>query len=188
MNLALRIFAAVIDILQFLFFVALLAFQAMTPIGGGVAGAAAGAYLCWNMSSGVWEGVVNATTCALGGGAAASIISAFATPIGMAIDVALTATFGVVLLCLMFVSGRFYFMTVVIGFAAEMMPGVNGFAPAWSIMVHRCISQYNQEQKQSAAASPAPKQEARVSLQAKNFEGIRAANDNRPKPTYAKAA
>lgn len=147
MNAVLRICAGFIDLLQFVLFVVFLAFQAITPVGGTVAGAAAGAVVCWNMSDGIISGVVNGALCAAGGGAAGGIISALATPIGMVIDVAISSTFGVLLILLMWVTGRFYLMPVALGFAGEMMPGINGFAPFWSILVHRCIHMHNMESR-----------------------------------------
>lgn len=156
MNLLLRLCAGIIDLLQFIFFMVFLAFQVMTPYGGAALGGLTGAGICWNMSSGVFEGAWNAAVCALGGAAAGGIVSAIATPLGMAIDVAISATFGVLLILLLFVTGRFYLMPIAMGFAGEMMPGLNGFAPFWSILVHRCIQQYEQEksgQKSSMSGS-----------------------------------
>jgi len=153
MNAALRIFAGIIDFLQFIFFIALLGLQLMTPIGAGAVGAVTGAVVCWNFSTGVWEGMLNAGACLLGGGALGAGISALAIPIGMAIDVAISATFGILLILLLWVSGRFSFMAVIMGFAGEMMPGINGFAPFWSILVHRCIKEHSLKQKGGGSAT-----------------------------------
>lgn len=226
MNLALRICAGIIDLLQFIFFVVLLAFQFITPVGGGVTGAAAGAYLCYNASSGVISGLVAGLKCAVGGTIVGAGLSAFAAPAGIAIDIALSCTFGVLLVLMLWVTGRFSFMAVILGFGSEMLPGLNAFSPGWSILVHRCIQQYNKKQKGAASsprtlgflvqaastvmpeltvlsaaragsrymgapAAPAPEQRqsnSRIPLQTKNFDGIRPANDNVPRPTYVKAA
>lgn len=186
MNLLLRGFALVIDILQFLFFVVLLGFQVITPVGGGLVGAAGGAVVCWKLSNGVWEGMYNAGACALGGTLGGAALSALATPIGMAIDVAISSTFGVLLILILWISGRFYFMPVALGFSGEMMPGINGFAPLWSILVHRCIKQYERERAATTIQEPAPARTPRMPLQTGHFDGIRPANDNAL--PYAKAA
>lgn len=147
MNLVLRGLALVIDTLQFLFFVVFLAFQAMTPIGGGIAGGATGAVVCWKFSNGVWEGITNAATCAAGGAVGGAALSALAAPIGMAIDVAISSTFGVLLIALLWTSGRLHLMPVVFGFVAEMTPGINAFVPGWSLLVHRCIQQHKLKER-----------------------------------------
>lgn len=224
MNLLLRICAGFIDLLQFIFFLVFLAFQVITPYGGAAVGGLTGAYICWNMSSGIVSGIMAGAACAFGGGAVGGAISALAVPIGMVIDVAISATFGTLLLLLLWVTGRFYFMPVALGFAGELLPGVNAFVPGWSLLVHRCIQQHNQEKQgvhtggvfgvvgtvvsmvpggrvanmalkpalagaaaMSGAASESPRT-GRTPLQTKNFDGIRAANDNTPRTTYAKAA
>ncbi len=147
MNVALRVFAGFIDLLQFIFFITLLAFQLMTPIGGGITGAAAGAYVCYNAADGVISGLIEGAKCAVGGTVIGAGLSAFAVPIGMAIDVTLSCTFGILLIALLWTSGRFSLMPVVIGFATEVVPGVNAFSPSWSILVHRCIKDYKLKQK-----------------------------------------
>lgn len=152
MNWALRGLAGIMDVLQFLFFVALLALQAMTPVGGGLAGAATGAAVCWKLSNGVWEGITNAASCALAGGVGGAAISALATPIGIAIDMAISSTFGVLLIALLWVSGRLYLIPAIFGFVGEMTPGLNAFVPAWSLLVHRCIRQYEEEQRHGKAS------------------------------------
>lgn len=146
MNLALRLFAGVIDLLQFIFFITLLAFQFMTPVGGGITGAAVGAYFCYNATDGVVSAALEGLKCAAGGGLVGAGLSALAIPAGIAIDVAISGTFGVLLILLLWVSGRFSLMAVVIGFSSEMLPGINGFVPGWSLLVHRCIQDYKLKQ------------------------------------------
>lgn len=153
MNLALRLFAGIIDFLQFIFLILLAGFQFMTPVGGGVTGAATGAYFCYNATSGVISGVLEGLKCALGGGLIGAGLSAFALPIGIAIDIAISGTFGVLLILLLWVSGRFSLMAVLMGFTGEMLPGINAFVPGWSMLVHRSIHQYNLEQKEGAQAA-----------------------------------
>jgi len=153
MNIALRLFAGVIDLLQFIFFITLLAFQFMTPVGGGVAGAVSGAVLCWNLSTGVWESFANAAACAAGGGALGTGLGFIGAPAAIAIDIAISCTFGVLLILLLWVSGRFSLMATLIGFTSEMLPGINGFVPGWSLLVHRCIQQYKKAQKEGTSTS-----------------------------------
>lgn len=153
MNLVLRIFAGAIDLLQFIFFITLLAFQFITPVGGGITGGISGAVLCWNLSSGVWEGVANAAACLVGGGLVGAGLSFIAGPIGIAIDIALSCTFGVLLIGMLWASGRFSLMAVILGFGSEMMPGLNAFVPAWSLLVHRSIQEYNKKQGSAPSSS-----------------------------------
>jgi hypothetical protein len=138
MNWVLRGFAAIIDLLQFLFFILFLGLAAMTPIGGGIVGGTAGATICYNASGNIVSGAVNAVYCAVVGAG----IGTFAAPIGIVIDTALSCTFGVLLIFLLWVSGRFSFMAVMAGFGSEMLPGLNAFMPGWSLLVHRSIQQY----------------------------------------------
>ncbi len=152
MNWALRLFAGAIDLLQFIFFIVLLGFQFITPVGGAAVGGVTGAIVCWKYSSGVWEGIVNAAACSAGGGLLGGALSFIAGPIGIAIDIAISCTFGVLLILLLWVTGRFSLMPVVAGFTGEMLPGINGFMPGWSILVHRSIQQYKLKQKGAGLA------------------------------------
>lgn len=152
MNVALRLFAGVIDLLQFIFFIILLAFQLMTPVGGGITGAAAGAYFCYNASNGVISGLIEGAKCAIGGTIVGAGLSAFAIPAGIAIDMAISCTFGILLILILWVTGRFSFMAVALGFSSEMLPGLNAFIPGWSLLVHRSIQQYKKKQKQEGSS------------------------------------
>ena len=98
----------------------------------------------FSASSGVISGVLEGLKCAVGGGLVGAGLSAFALPVGIAIDIAISGTFGVLLILLLWVSGRFSLMAVLIGFTSEMLPGINAFSPGWSILVHNCIKNYNQ--------------------------------------------
>ena len=153
MNLALRLFAGVIDLLQFILLVVLAGFQFITPVGGGITGAATGAYLCYNATSGVISGVLEGLKCAVGGGLVGAGLSAFALPAGIAIDIAISGTFGALLILMLWVSGRFSFTAVVVGFTGEMLPFVNGFVPGWSLLVHRSIHQYKMEQEEGVSTT-----------------------------------
>lgn len=153
MNLALRLFAGIIDFLQFIFFIVLLAFQFITPYGGAAVGGIAGATLCWNASSGMFEGIMNAAACFALGGAAGGLLSAIAAPAGIAIDIAISCTFGFLLILFLWTSGRFSLMAVLIGFSSEALPAVNAFVPGWSLLVHRCIHQYNAAKKEGIPTS-----------------------------------
>lgn len=154
MNVALRIFAGVIDLLQLIFFIVLVTFQFITPVGGGIAGGVSGAVLCWNLSTGFWDSVVNAATCLAGGGLVGAGLSFIAGPMGIAIDIAISCTFGFLLILALWATGRFSMMAVVMGFGAEMLPGIDAFVPGWSILVHRCIQHYKQTQAQGGAKRP----------------------------------
>ncbi|HEY4501897.1 MAG TPA: hypothetical protein VJJ20_02425 [Candidatus Paceibacterota bacterium] len=151
MNIALRGFAALIDLLQFLFFIVFLGLATLTPVGGGAVGGIAGATICWNASGNVVSGAINAAYCAVVGAG----VGALAGPIGIVIDVAISSTFGVLLIIALALSGRFSLFPVTLGFIGEMTPGVNAFVPAWSILVHRCIKQYKKSHKGAATTQNA---------------------------------
>lgn len=140
MNWALRIFAAAVDFFQFLIFVVFAALQFITPIGGAAAGGVGAARYCWSASEGIISGAYAAAKCALYGAGAGGVLSAFAIPIGMAIDVLLTMTFGAAIILGLAVAGKFHAQTVIASFLGETIPLVN-WLPFWSIMVHRCIAQ-----------------------------------------------
>lgn len=143
MNISLRIFAGLIDFLQFMFFIVFFALQAITPVGGGVAGGAAAAYFCWNASTGVLSGLIAAGKCAVGGVVVGGVLSAFAGPIGMVIDFTLSVALGGALLLGLAYAGMFYFDIVLVGSLGELLPIFN-FLPFWSNMVHRSIKRKNQ--------------------------------------------
>ncbi|HEV7449074.1 MAG TPA: hypothetical protein VGP13_00855 [Candidatus Paceibacterota bacterium] len=152
MNIALRLFAGFIDLLQFLFFVVFLAFQVLTPAGGAATAGAAGAILCWNLSSGAWQSAVNAASCLVGGGVLGFGMGALGGPIGIAVDTAISCTFGLLLIICLALSGRLRFMPLLFSFTGEMTPVVNAFVPAWSILVHRCIKAHDQKLGTKATA------------------------------------
>lgn len=227
MKYALLIPAIILDILQFLLFWVFWAIEALTPVGGGVTGAAAGAYLCYNASTGVVSGVLSGLKCAVGGALVGAGVATVAGPLGMVLDTALSLTIGGAILVFMALEGMFYFDIIIPSFMGEALPLLN-FLPFWTIMVWRCISRKrsggassqgmgkglvsglataavgiigggaaaqlgvgavaSMARRAMPAIAPAPAQQpAHVVLQTKNFDGIRAANDNAPKP-YAQAA
>jgi hypothetical protein len=141
MNILLRGFAGIIDLLQFLFFIVFLGLAAMTPVGGGAVGGVTGATICYNASGNVISGAVNAAYCAVVGAG----IGAFAAPIGIVVDTAISCTLGVLLILALAITGRFALFPVIFAFTSELIPGVNAFSPAWSILVHRCIKAHNRK-------------------------------------------
>lgn len=130
-----------------MFFAVFLALQGVTPIGGGVGGALTGAVVCWNATSGVWA-IVEAVKCALGGGIIGAGLNAFAVPLGIVIDYALSIVFGTPLILMLAMSGMFYPGAIIKGFLGESIPILN-FLPFWSIMVHVCITRKKQESGES---------------------------------------
>jgi hypothetical protein len=153
MNVLLRAYAAILDLLQLLFFVVLLTFQVMTPLGGAATGGVSAAVLCWNLSSGAWSSVVNAASCLAGGGLLGAGLGALGGPIGIAIDITLSCTFGLLLVIMLAVSGRLSFFPLIFTFVGETAPVLNAFIPAWSILVHRCIKAHKAKGSPKVSAS-----------------------------------
>ena len=108
------------------------ALTAATPVGAGLAGAAAGAAACWDSSGNIISGVVGAIKCGLISGAVWGALSPVGIPlgigIGFAVNFVISATFGVML-----VTGLYFFGIAKPGdgflFAgaglAETIPGVS---------------------------------------------------------------
>lgn len=120
--------------------------QFVTPIGGGIAGALAAGQYCWSISSGIFSGAYSWASCALTGGVVGAGVSAFAIPIGVAVDVAITITFGGVLVMVLAWMGMFYPGTVLGVFFGESIPIIN-ILPGWTLMTWRCLHKKNQEEK-----------------------------------------
>ncbi len=138
--------AIVLDFIQFAVGMAFFALQFATPVGGGVTGAlAAGAY-CWNASTGVISGLIAAGKCAVGGAVVGAGVSAFAIPIGIVVDVALSITIGGALIMMMAMFGLFYPRIIISRMLGELAPFLN-FLPLWSNMVWACIQAKNKEEK-----------------------------------------
>ena len=143
--------AVLLDGLQILLGLGFAAMQFITPVGGGVGGALAGAGYCWSTSTGFFIGLLEGAKCALYGGALGGVLSTFAIPIGAAVDVALSLTIGGGIILLLAFDGAFYPSTVIKGFLAEAAPFLN-ILPVWTGMVWRCI----QRKKQDEVAASVP--------------------------------
>ncbi|MSR70615.1 hypothetical protein EXS62_01085 [Candidatus Kaiserbacteria bacterium] len=181
--------AAILDIVQFLAFVVFLALQLMTPVGGGVTGAAAAAWYCWNGTSGFISGVTSALGCAAAGGVVGAGASAFAVPLGMVVDFALSATVGGIIIIGLAYNRMFFPGIVLPRFLWEVMPFFNIF-PVWTNMVWKSIKEKKKQDAEEAAAAESAAPKTFPATQSSFMQDIRpaeAANDNSPQP-YAQAA
>ena len=136
-----------------------IALQFSTPVGGGVAGAAAGAAYCYNASTGVISGLVAGAKCAVGGALVGAGVSAFATPIGAtpigaAIDVALSLSIGSAIIVLLAFHGMFYPKIIINRFLGEAMPFFS-FLPIWTNMVWKCIQEKQKDKISAGTVSQA---------------------------------
>jgi hypothetical protein len=136
--------AVILDLCQFLIYWAFVALQAATPVGGGIAGAAVGAKVCYDAAGGVISGVVEAAKCAFVGATAGALGSAIAMPLAMIIDTTLSITIGGALIMFLAFEGMFYFDVIFPSFMGEALPLVN-FLPFWTILTYRCIARKNAE-------------------------------------------
>lgn len=135
-------FAVFIDALQlalgWVAFAVGVGLQALTPYGGGIAGAAGGAYVCYNTAGGVIQGIADAAKCGFAGAVFGAAISAFGVPfgtmLGFMFDVCISLTLGSGLIFLLFVNGMFYPKYAWSGGIFELMPGFD-VLPAWTLMV-----------------------------------------------------
>src|SRR3989338_6965104 len=137
--------AVLLDGLQILLGLGFAAMQFITPAGGAAVGAGAGLSWCWQSSSGIWA-LLDAAKCVAAGGVIGGALSAFAIPIGAAVDVALSLTIGGGIIMLLAFDGAFYTSTVIKGFLAEAAPFLN-ILPVWTGMVYRCIQRKKQEEQ-----------------------------------------
>src|SRR3989344_3006939 len=137
--------AILLDGLQILLGLGFAAMQFITPPAGAVAGTAAGAWFCWNTTTGIFSAIIEAAKCAAGGGILGTALSTFAIPIGAAVDVALSLTIGGGIIMLLAFDGAFYPSTVIKGFLAEAAPFLS-ILPVWTGMVWRCIYRKKQEE------------------------------------------
>lgn len=133
--------ALILDSIQMLAMAAFFALQFATPLGAAVGGGLGGALLCYNLSTGIWEGIKNAAACAFGG----AVVGAFSIPIGVVIVNALSLTAGVIILIGLATSGMFYTRIVVSRFLFEAAPFF-GFLPMWTNMVWASIKQKEREE------------------------------------------
>lgn len=140
--------AIILDFLQMVFLIVFIVMQFITPVGGGVTGALAAGTYCWSTSSGIISGITSFVSCAAAGGIVGAGVSAFATPIGVAVDVMLSLTLGAGILVLLAFQGMFYPSIIMRGFVAELMPFWN-FLPMWTTTTWRCI-----KEKENREAAP----------------------------------
>ena len=173
-------FALIIDFLQGMLMLAFAALQFITPAGGGVGGALAGCYA----NATAWYDVTGCITGAAIGGAAGATLSAFAVPLGMAVDVGLSVTLGGALILALAWVGAFYPGTVITAFIGESIPLLDLF-PGWTLMTWRCLSNKKAEEKAAKIKQGAPVTVQSVQAPPQAFDGIRAANDNQ---SYAQQA
>lgn len=175
--------AFLLDLLQFAFMIVFAVLQFMTPVGGGVTGAAIAATYCYNASTGIISGIWNGIACAAGGGLAGAGLSAFAIPIGAAVDVALSITIGGGIIALLAFEGMFYPQIIIKGFLGEVTPFMN-FLPFWSWMVWRCMREKNKEDGMRAGTAKqafsfvkenVPVSQKRAPLMPNRFNDIRPA-------------
>jgi len=178
------LFALFIDGLQAMLMLTFTVMQFITPVGGGALGGITAAAYCYNATTGFFSALLAGAKCAVGGTVVGAGVSAFAVPLGMGVDVAISITFGGVLVMALAWMGMFYPGTVLGTFLGESIPFLD-VLPGWTLMTWRCISKKNAEEKAAAAKkeTPAP---VVVSQPVRSFDGIRAANDNQS--SYAQAA
>lgn len=144
--------AAILDAFQFLLMWVFWGLQAITPVGGGAAGATAGAYYCYNASTGVITGALEGLKCAAAGAVLGAGVSAFAIPLGMILDTVLSLTVGGAILMMLAFEGAFYLDAVLPSFMAETIP-LFGFLPFWTFLVWRCLSRRSAQERPSRKGS-----------------------------------
>ena len=175
--------AFILDLLQFAFMIMFAVLQFVTPVGGGIGGAAAGAALCYQNAPGIWAALWAAGQCGVAGALAGAGLSAFAIPIGAAVDVALSITIGGGIIALLAFEGMFYPQIIIKGFLGEVTPFMN-FLPFWSWMVWKCMREKKKEdgmragtvkQALSFVKENLPAQQKRAPLMPSRFNDIRPA-------------
>jgi hypothetical protein len=132
--------------------------QAITPAGGGVAGAAIGAKICWNSSTGVISGLLAATKCGIAGFAAGGLASALGIPLGMALtavsDVCISLTLGSAFIAILFITGYFKGNTAMIWgvYIGKTIPFLD-VVPGYTALAIRCVLKNNKAQRVLAGAN-----------------------------------
>jgi hypothetical protein len=163
-------FAVFIDALQVAFGLAFAALEAVTPVGGGVGAAG----VCAAFSTGIVNKLINGLTCFVFGAGT----SAFAIPIGGAVDVVISFTLGGALIAALVFTGYFSIGAVTGGSLVELIPFFD-IIPGWTFMAWKCV--HNKKQQERAAKAARVQQTEAVEPSApRAFDGIRAANDNYP--------
>jgi len=148
----LLLFALTIDALQVVMAWVFLGFgsalQAITPVGGFIAGAAAGAAACWSSSGTVIQGIVNAAACTAPGAVFGAAISASGAPlgigIGMAVDMCIGITMGSGLILALIMCGMFHPKYIWGGSIIKIIPGIN-VIPGWTGTVILSIIETNKQ-------------------------------------------
>lgn len=182
MKYALLLPAFILDLLQFAFLIMFFVLQFITPVGGGAAGFATGTILCTTGQGGVLAPLFGAAKCGLPGALAGAGLSAFAIPIGAAVDVALSITIGGGIIALLAFEGMFYPQIIIKGFLGEVTPFMN-FLPFWSWVVWKCMREKNKEDGAQRRFAPAvalekeiqTKEKSRAPLLPNRFNDIRPA-------------
>jgi hypothetical protein len=132
----------------------------ITPVGGGIAGAAAGAYACFDTSGSVIQGIVDATKCGFAGAVLGAAVSAFGLPLGTALgfvfDILISLTLGSGLIMLLAFSGMFYPKYIWSSGIFEMMPGFDAL-PGWTVMVVLCLIKKHGEEGKAGITTTAAK-------------------------------
>src|SRR5690348_14498274 len=98
------LFAMFIDGFQAMLMLGFTAMQFITPVGGGISGALAGCYA----NASAWYDVAGCIKGATPGGILGAGVSAFAVPLGMGVDIAISLTFGAGLVLLLAWTGLLY--------------------------------------------------------------------------------
>lgn len=118
------------------------ALEAITPYGGGAAGAFTGAGVCYSSADGVITGIIEGAKCAGVGGFSGAVASAIGIPLGTAMgfvsDFCISATLGVGLILLLIFNGMYYSKPIGMNGLLELVPGFN-MLPGWTTMVVLCI-------------------------------------------------
>jgi hypothetical protein len=130
--------------------------QALTPVGGAIGGAAAGASYCYYATTGVTSALVAGAKCGVGGAIVGAAASTFGIPLGTALafasDVCISLTMGagfILLLCFM---KMYYPMTMGVTYVIEAIPGLD-VIPAWTFLAIRCVMLKYAENKTSGSFS-----------------------------------
>jgi len=167
-------FAIFTDFLQLMIMLSFAALQVLTPVGGGAAGVLSGCYI----NASAWYDLFGCIQGAFFGGAAGGLLSAFALPIGGALDIALSLTFGGGLMVLLAWNGMFYPGVFLGGFIGENIPFLDALFPGWTFMVWKCLK--NKKAEEAKARQVPGANAVSIEESPRAFDGIRAANDNQP--------
>jgi|GEM_PF-2113294 len=111
------------------------ALQALTPVGGAIAGAVVGAGVCWDQAGGIISGITEAAKCSVAGGVFGAAASAIGAPLGVAlgimVNICISLTLGLGFLVLLVFLGLLRpgpSLGVLFG---EMIPGFSNL-PLWT--------------------------------------------------------